>query len=278
MYSRVETITPELAQLYLTKNINNRKTKPHAIANYARDMASGQWQLSPQGISFYENGNLADGQNRLFAVIKANVPVDFYVTYDVPNESTIQDRCVSRSVADILKMSGDNSSAATSNGVALVNMLFNLAGRNKVSESVICDFVAENHDLLNAALSVVNRGSSQGAVSLSRKAPFAAAAFCALYCGLSEEGLAKFFTSVNTGFYDGDKESAAIFLRNFIMQSYQSNTDSGRRYGFATATNAIKDYANGVPRTRRYKENITPAFWPYTKKKAIDKYMKSYSL
>lgn len=270
MYSRIETITPEIAETYLKKNVKNRRMKPGAIRRYARDMASGKWQLTPQGISFYENGNLADGQNRLEAVKMAGVSVDFYVTYDVPNESTIQDRGVGRSSADVLKMSGINSSASTTNGVALTNMLFWLAGYNKPSEGSLNDFILENEETICSALRAVQRGD--GKFKITGKAPITAAAFCALYCGLDFDGLCEFFACVNTGYSSGSEQDAAILLRNYLIQEYTGASGSERKLLFVYATNAIKDFASSRPRRRKYPTNTKPAFWEHTKKCAIEKY------
>ena len=275
MYSRIETITPEIAGLYLKRNENNRRKKPAGIRRYAQDMAAGKWQLSPQGISFYESGKLADGQNRLEAVILANIPVDFYVTYDVPNESTIQDRCIVRSSADILKMSGVNSAASTTNGVALANMLFTLAGYNKPSESSLNDFITENENLICQALSVCNRG--EGGNKIANKAPITAAAFCALYCGVDFDGLCDFFGCVNSGYQAGHEQDAAIFLRNYLIQEYTNSSHRERCTAFMYTTNAIRDFAYGKPRRRKYPANTKPVFFDYTKKHAINKYLASFS-
>ena len=66
--STVETITPQLAKAYLEKNKDNRKTSRHRIGIYSRDMRSGKWTPGSP-ISFFDNGDLADGQHRLLAVV-----------------------------------------------------------------------------------------------------------------------------------------------------------------------------------------------------------------
>lgn len=272
MYSRVETITPKIAAEYLKHNVTdglrrNRRVTKNAISRYAEDMRNGRWQLTPQGIAFFENGDLADGQHRLLAVILANVPVQMNVTYDVPNDSTLFDRGVARSLPDVLHMSGKDGEAYGKNGVATTNFLFLLDGHRNASEGTKKVFIEDNAEMLATAISLSMKGTDSKK-TVCRKAPCYAAAFCALYCGINSESLARFFAVVNTGFADEDIEKPAIVLRNYLIQEYNSHDNE---FAFVMATNAIKDYANGVPRTKRYKTNTSPAFFGWTKK-MIDTY------
>lgn len=271
MYSKVETITPNVAKEYLSKNYKNRNVRQHIVRKYAADMKNGYWQLTPQGISFYENGDLADGQHRLEAVILANCPVDMLVTYDVPKSCTIQDRGSIRSTADVLRMEGLASYAASHASVSLTNFLFRLAGKKDISEGIVKKFICENEKLICESLSLANAKSN--GQQLVRNAPSYTAIFCALYCGLNKEDLANFVQVVNTGFYESNQEQAAIVYRNYLIQSYIGNNDSEKRFAFAVATNAVRDFANGIPRQKIYKTNTEPAFWKYVKKNVIDKYL-----
>jgi len=275
MYSRTETITPEIAEEYLQRNIeNNRKIKPKAIANYARDIKTGKWQLSHQGIAFNQSGNLIDGQNRLRAIIKAGIPTEIYVTYDVPDETTIQDRGVPRSTSDVLRMSGMQSAASTTNGVAAVNFLFSNAGRVNISDDCRQSFIKENEELLSKAVNICARGSQNS--NVCKKACNIAAAFCALYCGIEEDGLIRFFEVANTGFLNDQKETAAIVFRNNMLFDYTGTTFLNRRNAFNMALNAIRDFASGTTRTKKYRTDAEPPFWKWVRKDAIEKYLIDY--
>lgn len=271
MYSRIETITPEIAREYLLKNNNNRNIRKGVVSKYATDMRNGDWQLSPQGISFYENGYLADGQHRLEAIILANCPVEMFVTYDVPKECTIQDRCAARSTSDVLKMGGLISSAASYAGVAIANFLFRIAGKSSVSEGTLTKFINDYEKYICDALSISN--TRVNGTQLARIAPISTAVFCALYCGLQKEDLIHFVKVVNSGFYESANEQSAIVLRNFLIQNYTGDNSAERKYAFAVATNAIRDFAGSVPRKKAYRADVEPAFWKYVKKSVIDKYI-----
>lgn len=86
--SSVETITPEAAKKYLERNVNNRNVNKDRVAIYARDILAGNW-TGGSSIGFFENGDLADGQHRLQAVVSANVPAVFVVIRNLPYESKL---------------------------------------------------------------------------------------------------------------------------------------------------------------------------------------------
>ena len=85
--TQVMTITPELAKEWLNKNVNNRRLSVAAIDRLASMIERGLWQLSHQGIAFYEDDTLADGQHRLSAIVKAGKAVQSVVTYGLTKES-----------------------------------------------------------------------------------------------------------------------------------------------------------------------------------------------
>lgn len=79
-------ITPEMAKEWLDKQGLNRPYKQAWVDQYARAMKAGEWKLTHQGIAFAKNGELKDGQHRLMAIIKANVPVNMMVTYGIDDD------------------------------------------------------------------------------------------------------------------------------------------------------------------------------------------------
>jgi hypothetical protein len=49
-----ETVTPELAYEWLKKNPHNRHMRQDVITSYARDIKTGNWHTTHQGIAFNE--------------------------------------------------------------------------------------------------------------------------------------------------------------------------------------------------------------------------------
>lgn len=106
--TRVETITPAIASKYLERNApTNRKPKDSKIGLYAREMAAGRWQMTGEAIKFSDDGTLIDGQNRLRAIVRADVPVSMLVVRGLPAEAMpVLDSGSSRTAADALTISG----------------------------------------------------------------------------------------------------------------------------------------------------------------------------
>lgn len=102
MITKVETITPKRAQLYLERNPNNRPLRKSHVLFLAKQMSLGEWQVTHQGIAFDENGDLSDGQHRLAAIVKVGVPVAMMVTYGVARgKFTAFDTGIGRTNSDV---------------------------------------------------------------------------------------------------------------------------------------------------------------------------------
>ena len=273
MYSRTEDITPEVARSYLEKSAGNRPLSARTVNNYARDMASGKWELTAQGIAFNENGALTDGRHRLRAVVKANVTVQMNVTYDEPAKTTIHDRGRIRTQSNVLNMRGFSNDIASTSVIGAVNYLFTVSGNAHVSDQVIADFCAENGDMLKKITSINAGGANK---PICKKAPIYAATFCALYCGVPEDTLRDFYAIANSGFGFSQTKSAAIVLRNFLLSGTINYGKSYKERVFTVTTNAIKDFANAQPRKQNYKNDAKPAYFQHVRENLIDKYLDTY--
>ncbi|MET8554828.1 hypothetical protein ABZV64_07630 [Streptomyces sp. NPDC004959] len=111
MQSDVEVITPELARDWLLLNTQNRPLSKAFVQQIAQQIERGEWQLTHQGIAFDEDGALIDGQHRLAAIVKANVPVQCVVTRGVAKSAfTVMDTGRKRSGRDALALAGEEHS------------------------------------------------------------------------------------------------------------------------------------------------------------------------
>lgn len=104
----VETITPKMAREWLeSSNTRNRNLSPKKVSLYADDMKNNRWTFNHQGIAFYANGELADGQHRLAAIIKSGKPIKMMVTRGLPVEVGADiDRHRARNEADAIRIGG----------------------------------------------------------------------------------------------------------------------------------------------------------------------------
>lgn len=80
LQAEVQTITPEQAKAWLDGHRNIRPINWRNVASFARDMKTGNWKITHQGICFNERDELVDGQHRLHAIIQADRPVRMLVS------------------------------------------------------------------------------------------------------------------------------------------------------------------------------------------------------
>jgi hypothetical protein len=107
MKSDVVTITPQMATEMLERSHDNgalnRSVKQSRVERYASDMRAGNWRLTGESIKLDCNGNVRDGQNRLFACIEAQTPFTTFVTINVPdNAFDVMDSGAPRTASDVM--------------------------------------------------------------------------------------------------------------------------------------------------------------------------------
>jgi hypothetical protein len=69
----IETITPELADMYLLNNAYHRKVKQKKVDEFISELVEGQWKLNGKTICFDTDGRLLNGQHRMYAVSQSGV-------------------------------------------------------------------------------------------------------------------------------------------------------------------------------------------------------------
>lgn len=107
MKTIIKTITPDFAKELLDKNTSNRPISAKRVSYYASLMTQGKWHLTHQGIAISENDVIIDGQHRLMAVVKADIPIKFNVTTGADDESfKFVDVGYTRTTANIFSIEG----------------------------------------------------------------------------------------------------------------------------------------------------------------------------
>lgn len=105
--TRSVLVTPELAAKWLESNKNNRRIQPERVKLYALVMQRGGWHFTHQGIAFFADGRLADGQHRLLAITQSKASVLMNVTHglEVP-AATVVDTGRPRNAANAMQFLG----------------------------------------------------------------------------------------------------------------------------------------------------------------------------
>lgn len=176
----MRTISPEEALELLVKSkqfkgggpfIQNRPIRPAHVDNLARDMLRGAWQANGESIKIDANGQLRDGQHRLTAVVKTNIPLfTAVVTGIAPSAYGTIDRGARRTGGDTLSSAGYKN---CNNLAAAAQMLYkyllgaSIAGGgkgNRLENYEILEFLKTHPDLPEA----VRYFSGKGRWELSR--------------------------------------------------------------------------------------------------------------
>lgn len=103
------TITPETAVKLLESNKHNRPISQQHVQEIARQISDGDWRFNGDTIKVAQDGDVIDGQHRLWAVIEAKKKIETIIVYGVQKEAftTIDTIRKSRSFADTIALSGN---------------------------------------------------------------------------------------------------------------------------------------------------------------------------
>lgn len=152
MNTQLLTITPELARQMLERNTNNRRVSLERVDHLAREMASGNWVINGESIKFSQS-RLIDGQHRLNAIVKANIPVQTLIVEGLPDDAfaTI-DQGRKRSGADALTVKGENYPLIMQSAIRMALEVMDTSKKWKrssgnVPNKVFLDFVDQHPEI-----------------------------------------------------------------------------------------------------------------------------------
>lgn len=259
MKSQVMTITPQIAKEWLQRNMVNRRISESRVNQYATDMRLNSWQLNYEAIKFSKNGKLIDGQHRLMACAKANVPFVTYVLFGIEDGITLFDRGRNRSEADILTIEGIGKELASKNIVAVAKLHYVV--QRSYSGSVPIEFIRYflkkyESELLDLYQIFKGKSSTDGGKLKVFNACVFLACFYGYLSGVNIATLERFISVIRTGFYDSSKhETAAIIIRNDIIQEQVKirGGSSERIDACHSIEKALYDFAHNADRQKSYK-------------------------
>lgn len=250
--STVETVTPQLAKAYLERNKNNRKTSRHRIGLYSRDMRSGKWTPGSP-ISFFENGDLADGQHRLLAVVEADVPVVFVVVRNLPLESRLihNSGMVQTAAANIQMYTGSNHiyGVLVHRSTAFVRTLIeveNSKDASVLSPAELVEKLACVSEAMEFIAPYVNR---------KRKGISAAAAWAAIIAAFYfvDKNRLAVFCDIFTGKRNAEDSCEAMVMRFAQLMTVTDHAGAGtRRDVFMKTQRCIKAFLDNQSLTKFY--------------------------
>lgn len=231
MKAEVMTVTPELAKEFLKGNTLNRSVSNSRVTLYAKDMKDSKWTLTGNGISISKDGRLLDGQHRLLAVVKADVPVQMLVCTEIDNGVAEFDTGRKRSLADMYKLNlGRNDSIlTTSQGCAFVRSCYDtdwlanakFAVKNVANPSFaeINDYVTKNYENIEKHYSTILKGGNGASKGLCKVQTYsiARAAVNSTKNSFTFADYVHFCTVLKTGCVIEDFDAPFIGLRDKLM-------------------------------------------------------------
>lgn len=257
MRMEIVKVTPALAEHYLSKNVMNRNVSQSLVNKYAHDMENNDWLLNHQGIAFYEDGSVADGQHRLMAVLQSGKTVPMMATFGLkkPVAATI-DGGRKRSMSDGIKI-GELSDWIGPRHIYLINQIADMSSK-RLSATETVDWLEGMKE--SAQFSVEAFCNNKKA--LVNAVLHGAMALAHFYNPGREEDLLRFASTYMDGLASNKKDLAAIRLRDEFI----TNTNNGASYRkdkMLKAQRAIQAFLNGEPlaRLRRPEEQI----WIYNR-------------
>lgn len=160
-------ITPTMAAEWIKLNTINRPLNHGKIADYACDMKNGKWQYNGETIKISCDNRILDGQHRLLAIIRADVPIKILVVRGLAADSfkTI-DTGMRRSAAQILGLSGKKHStiqAAIGRWIILIETKTNdVSSRKSVTTQEIFDVLVRHPMVPHFASTISSNRSIRG--------------------------------------------------------------------------------------------------------------------
>lgn len=220
----LEVIDVEKAKEYLSHNfIGNRTPSKAKIKEYSDLMQKGEWGLSDP-ITVDKNGDVIDGQHRLLSVIKAEIPIPFYVIKGVdPLAKEFINIGMTRSSTNIAEIRGVPQANAMNLSIArrMTTPRFGQYVDNSLSKHEVVDVFMAFHDGILFASTITSKGSEpirNGAIT---------AVLARAYYHENHNELARFgaILSGNVSEFKSENDSAPLKLREYYFKSNRRSFD-----------------------------------------------------
>jgi hypothetical protein len=236
----IERITPSKAEKLLNRNKSNRKLRTGLAERYAFDMKAGKWTECVAPIVIYEDGDIADGQHRLWAIVDSQTTQTFIIARGVSRESGLNiDVGLPRNLVDNARISGaDTDLTNRLIAVARVIATGNRGATGSQGTSNAAKLAMVDKYETPARWAIENAPSGRAfAHSL-----VLGAMGRAWYYEEDKARLAKFGEVLTKGFMENEGDSAAVAIRNYLLNAAQTGFSHRDVWGdtFFKVQNAIK--------------------------------------
>lgn len=232
----IQDVTPQMAEVWLNQNKSNRALRPGIVEKYAADMVAGKWTQTIDPIGFYKDGDVCNGQHRLFALVESDTTQKFIVVHGIDRAAGLNiDTGFLRTLIDNARISGsDDGLSPALITAARAIALGNTQGTKSDSYTQKLAMVNEYREAAAFAASNVRRtrylcgGAVLGAVGR------------AWLVEADKDRLARFCDVLASGLHENDGETPATALRNYLLKEQGiASTSTMWRDTFLKAMNAV---------------------------------------
>lgn len=225
--TKVETeyafITPQMAEKLLERNTRNRKLTESLVHQYARAMTEGGWREAGDAVRIDKNGDLLDGQHRLWACIFSDV--GFWanvVTGLEPESQEVMDSGRSRTAGDVGSMRGYKYANTRA---SLAKTVLSLHGSNLFTKPEIWEF----HDSIQEAINFVINNFHYPIKKSITQTSVGAAIVRAWFYYDDKDRLLRFCEVLRSGMAVNEDEHTAVRLREFLKDGEGKGVRRNRR-------------------------------------------------
>lgn len=220
MKTEILEITPSMAFEMLSTQSGNRKINRRQVEMLKTAIENNEWRLTHQGIAFYDDLTLADGQHRLAAISESGKSIKMMVTTGVPKDidTVLAVDCgKSRTVIDSNFISGlevSNKAISIAKGIE-----FSFSGkRKKLTHKQSFELVKKHEATIKTTLNVFD-----GTAKRITIVPVRTGVARAVIYGVNHGFLKEFCDVLLTGIYSNPIMANAVRLRNkLINDNYNS--------------------------------------------------------
>jgi hypothetical protein len=244
---RTINVGPTMAQRWLDeRNTHNRKFKKREIDIIAHDITNDNYWDTANYISFYFDGILHDGQNRLAAIVKAGKVVRQKIAFGIMHQAgAVTDRSKPRTLGDRTRLAGYEFKTKTLQTAKF--LMEQLTGTTCPYDDEIVGILEQYKDVFNNVSEAVHTRGYDKQPALS------GIAFCMLEMPDQQDKIMQFADKFNSGV--GLTESSPILrLRNFGggVGLKCSNNGSWRIDLFLKTVWAVRQFVAGEKVDRLY--------------------------
>jgi len=238
------TITPDLAERWLSWNQTNRPASKRIISEYARRMSEGLWEMNGETIILNDIGGINDGQHRLMACVKSGADFEALVFFGARKESfhTLGDT-YKRTPGHVLSIEGaknyNNTAAAIRQIMFLEGGVVN--GGFYISNSEVLDWYRSNIEI-NDILSVSDHWNDISGGILTKSEYMA---YLWVFAKSEAKKAYEFFNNLAFGTVTG-KNDPVYHLRAKLMRcKMDSNYSMTKKYRQAIIIKAWNAFKKG---------------------------------